>query len=138
MPSIDKNSFAKQVKLLFASHQVVLPTEWSDMGAQFGDAFKPDERTAAPNPPTCLFRSATLNALHVKTAKQAGKLMEDYIDGICAAISSAVKMWLDSAALMGAVINGPVIMIFARDAFQPDCAGRSHPGQGAQKQRDRN
>jgi len=78
------------------------------MGNQYPNAFKKSERMVAPPPPTNLFRAATLNKYHVKSAKSVGKAFEKYIEGMSEGISSGIGKWMKMATIAGVVINGPV------------------------------
>jgi SAM-dependent methyltransferase len=65
MPAPQKAMLTQLAKVNFASKAISLPTNWSDLGSQYPDAFSPSERMAPPNPPMTLFREATLNKYHV-------------------------------------------------------------------------
>jgi len=95
-------------KLNFIGKNTVLPQDFEKPGPQFADAFAPQDRSVPPNPPLTLFRSATLNKLHVTTAKEKSDEITKYIDGISDAICSAVDMWMKQATVSGVIINGPV------------------------------
>lgn len=88
-----------------------MPTDWSQPGAQFIDAFQEYERMVEPNNLATLFRQATLNKYHVDTAMIIGAQFGRYIDGICSAICDGIDKWMKMATINGVVINGPVGML---------------------------
>ena len=108
MPAPQSKMLAQLAKVNFISKGIKLPMDWSQPGEQYPDAFKPNERTTAPNSPMNLFRDATLNKYHVDTAKTIGKKFEKYIDGICGAICDAIDKWMKMTMISSALINGPV------------------------------
>jgi uncharacterized membrane protein YeaQ/YmgE (transglycosylase-associated protein family) len=108
MPAPQKSMYVQLVKLNFTAKQIKLPVSFSKPNNQFDDAFSILEQIAFPNPPTNLFREATLNKFHVNTAKDIGKAFEDYIDGICGAICSAIQQWMTATAMTGVIINAVV------------------------------
>jgi hypothetical protein len=108
MPAPTKDELARLTKMLFLSRGINLPGDWQAPGGQFPDAFDASELAVAPNSPLTLFREPTLNKYHVDAANKIGKQFEDYIDGICDAICTAVDTWLKMAMITTALINGPV------------------------------
>lgn len=108
MPAPQKSMLSQLTKLNFASKAIKLPTQWSQPGNQYPDAFKASERMVAPNPPLNLFREPSLNKYHVDTAKKIGKQYEKYIDGISGAICSGIGDWMKMASMVGVVTGGPV------------------------------
>ncbi len=85
---------------------------WSQPGNQYPDAFQPSEKGVAPNSPMNLFREATLNKYHVDTAKTLGAQFDAYIGGICGAICDGIDKWMKMTMVAGAIINGPVGVVF--------------------------
>mgnify|MGYP000200464350 CR=1 FL=1 len=112
MPAPQKSLLAETAKAIFISRGIQLPMSWSQPGNQYPQAFQPAERAVAPNSPTNLFREATLNKYHVETSKTLGEQFDKYIDGICGAICDGIDKWMRMATIAGAMINGPVGMVF--------------------------
>jgi len=108
MPAPQKNLFSQLAKMNFMLRGIKLPIDWSDLGAQYSDAFQTAEKMVAPNTPMNLFREVSLNKYHVDSAKDIGEKFEEYIDGICGAICDAIDMWMKMTMIGGAIINGPV------------------------------
>lgn len=108
MPPPNKALYTNLTKQIFTAKAIPLPGKWSDMGDQFGDAFSLAERIAFPNPPTNLFREATLNKYHVDTAKDVGKAFADYIEAMCGAICDGIQNWMSTASISGVIINAVV------------------------------
>lgn len=108
MPAPKKAMFSKLAKVNFASKNINLPVNWEKPGTQYPDAFKPGEKSVAPNPPMTLFREATLNKYHVDTANTIGKAFEDFIEGTCGAICGAIDKWMKMTSIAGVIIAGPV------------------------------
>jgi hypothetical protein len=79
----------------------------------FDLAFSDQEKAVPPNQPLNLFRESTLNKYHVDTAGDIGKMFEKYIEGICAAIWSAVDIWTSTATIQGVMIFGPTASVGA-------------------------
>jgi hypothetical protein len=119
MPPPNKSLYSQMAKLLFASKAIALPQNWSQPGDQFPDAFSPSERMAAPNPPTNLFREATLNKYHVDAAGEIGKKFETFIDGACGATCDGIGNWLSLASVAGVMINGPVGTLMPGNVIGP-------------------
>jgi hypothetical protein len=97
MPAPQGKMLAQLAKTLFTAKGINLPISWADLGIQFPDAFDVSELAVAPNPPTNLFKEATLNKYNVDTAGDIGKKFEKYIDGICDAICGAIDKWMKMA-----------------------------------------
>src|SRR4029078_704988 len=90
------------------ANAIRLPVSWSQPNDQFNDAFDPSELLKPPNPPTNLFREATLNKYHVDAAKEIGGQFGEFIDGTCDAICGAISQWMTTTAISGVVINAVV------------------------------
>ncbi len=108
MPPPNKALFQTLSKQFFTAKQIPLPGGFSKPNHQFDDAFSTAEQLAFPNPPTTLFKQATLNKLHRDTAKDVGKQFADYIDGICGAICDGIQQWLSITTINGVLINAVV------------------------------
>jgi hypothetical protein len=119
MPPPNKSMYAQMAKMLFAAKAIPLPQDWSQPNNQFSDAFSASERTAAPNPPTNLFRQATLNKYHVDTARDIGKKFEGFVDGITGATCDGIGNWLSMATIAGVMITGPVGMLMPGNVIGP-------------------
>jgi len=76
---------------------------------QYNRAFSPAEKFGIPDP-MCLFRPATLNGYHVAGARVVGRQFEDYIDGVIAAIGTAVDQWASLAVFVNVQINAVVAL----------------------------
>lgn len=98
-------------KMNFIGKGIVLPVDWRQPGPQFKDAFIPEDRSVLANPPLTLFKSATLNRLHVETAKTLSDDFADYIEKMSAAVCGAISIWMKQASVSGVIINGPVGML---------------------------
>ena len=119
MPAPKKEMLAQLAKMNFISKNIKLPQEWEQPGDQYPDAFDPSEKSVAPNTPMNLFREATLNKYHVDTAKDIGDKFDQYIEGICGAICDAIDKWMKLTMIAGAIINGPVGMLFPGNVNGP-------------------
>ncbi len=119
MPAPQKAMLTQLTKTNFIAKAIKLPENWKNPGDQYPDAFDASERTVPPAPPTNLFRGATLNKYHVDTAKEIGKLFEDYIEGICDAICSAIDNWMKMSTVVGILINGPVGTVLPGNVLGP-------------------
>ncbi len=97
-------------KLSFKGLGIKLPLDWSqptgEAGQQYNDSFQPGELSTAPDPAR-IFAPASVNKYHTDAAKTVGKQLEDYMDGICKAICSAIGNWMSMCAFTGVIINGP-------------------------------
>ncbi len=122
MPAPEKAMLAQLTKVNFTAKAIKLPMDWKQPGDQYPDAFQPSERNAPPNPPTNLFREATLNKYHVDTAKTIGKQFEDYIDGICEGICDGIDKWLKMATVMGVMVNAVVGVVKPGSVIGPPLA----------------
>lgn len=111
MPAPQKSSLAQLAKMNFVSKSIKLPVNWTLPGTQYPDAFKPNEKTTAPNQPLNLYREESLNKYHTDTAKVIGEKFEKYIDGICGAICSGIDQWMKMTSIAGVLINGPIGML---------------------------
>jgi hypothetical protein len=97
-------------KVKFAGFSLKVPTGWQQpqgdpQGKQYGDAFKPDEKTSAPDtmvPP--LFQPASLNKYHTDTQKKLNQQFGDFIDGMCSAVCSAWSQWQSTASMAGIIV----------------------------------
>ena len=112
MPAPKKELLAKMAKMNFIAKKIQLPVGWRRQGDQYPDAFDARERMVRPNPPTTLFREATLNKYHVNTAKEIGQNFSDFIDLACKGISGGIEKWMKMATIAGTIINGPVCTIY--------------------------
>ncbi len=111
MPAPQKNMMSQLARMLFISKFIMLPTDWSDMGSQYPNAFKPEELIVPPNSPMNLFREVSLNKYHVDTAKKIGEQFGEFIDGISGAICDGIDKWMKMTTITGVIINGPVGML---------------------------
>lgn len=119
MPAPQKKQLSQLSKTLFIAKSIALPIQWAKPGIQYPDAFKPDEVLVMPNPPNTLFKEPNLNKYNVDTAKNIGKLFEDYIEGICGAVCDAIDKWLSLTSIVSVVINGPVGMLLPGGVLGP-------------------
>ena len=96
-------------RVKFMSFALKVPQNWSDpqgdpAAKHYGDAFKPDEKVAAPGMPP-LFQPATMNKYHVETQKMHIAKIGKFIDDTTSAICSAWSQWQSMATMVGVVIN---------------------------------
>ena len=75
MPAPQAKLLAQLTKTNFIAKNIKIPMSWQPPESQFKDAFASMDLTVPPNPPTCLFREATQNRMHVDAAK---KMSDDY------------------------------------------------------------
>jgi hypothetical protein len=108
MSKILSTELASLTKQKFHSRSIGLPIEWLNKDICPPDAFTQVERSARANPSDTLFQEPTLNKYHTDSARVTGTIFEEYIDGICAALSSAVSMWMRVASVMAMTTAGPV------------------------------
>lgn len=99
----------------FLEQGLTLPVEWKGPGKQYHNAFEEADREVSPNTSGTLFNEASLNRLHVESARRIGAQFERYLDGIASAIGAALQQWTARACVSGVVINGP------SGAIQPGC-----------------
>ncbi len=122
MPAPQDSVMTQMSKMNFIGKGIVLPVGWKDQGEQYSDAFAAEDRKVAPNPPMTLFKSATLNRLHVETAKTMSDDFADYIEKMSDAICSAIDMWMKQATISGVIINGPIGMLLPGSVKGPPIA----------------
>ena len=108
MPAPQAKLLAQLTKTNFIAKNIKIPMSWQPPESQFKDAFASMDLTVPPNPPTCLFREATQNRMHVDAAKKMSDDYEAYIDAISDAICSGIDQWMKTAMITGVMINGPV------------------------------
>lgn len=119
MPAPQAKLLAQLTKANFIAKNIKIPMNWKTPGDQFQNAFAPIDLTVPPNPPTCLFREATQNKMHVDAAKKMSDDYEAFIDAICSAISGAIDQWMKTAVVAGVMINGPAGMLVPGNVFGP-------------------
>lgn len=119
MPAPQAQLLAQLTKTNFIAKSIKIPMQWQTPDAQFQDAFAPADLAVAPNPPTCLFREATQNRMHVDAAKKMSDDYEAYIDAISGAICGGIDQWMKTATVAGVMINGPVGMLAPGNVMGP-------------------
>lgn len=107
MPAPQAQMLDQLSRVNFSAKGVELPDDWKNPGDQFDDAFAPQDRQVPPNPPLTLFHAATLNKLHVETAKKMSDEFSEYIKGATAAICASIDQWMKAVTITGVIINGP-------------------------------
>ncbi len=108
MPTIPEAELSDTTKQYFSDKGIKLPMNWSDMGENFPGAFTQPERNTGANCPNTLFHEPTLNKYHTGAARTLARHYEQFIDGICASISSAIDQWMKIASVVSVTVNGPV------------------------------
>lgn len=111
MPAPQSSAMKQLARLKFSSFGLKVPQDWKTptgdpAGKHYGDAFKPEEKSSAPDtsaPP--LFMPASLNKYHTDTQKMHNAKVGAFIDGTCDAICSAWSQWQTAASMVGIVIN---------------------------------
>lgn len=111
MPAPQAKLLAQLTKTNFIAKNIKIPMNWQPPESQYQDAFAPIDLAVPPNPPTCLFREATQNRMHVDAAKNMSDDYAAYIDAISDAICSGIDQWMKTATITGVMINGPVGML---------------------------
>lgn len=88
--------------VIFISKMKKLPVDWKqpqgEEGKQYPDAFKPEERSAVPEP-LCYFFCASTNKYHVENAKKIGKLFKDFAHEALDKTKNAIDLWRAEAKL---------------------------------------
>ena len=111
MPAPNPKALGDTARRHFNSKRIALPVDWHEMGPLYPQAFTPSEQQSQPTPADNLFYEPTRNRYHVDSARVIGRSMANYIDGVCAAICSAISRWMQMASVASATINGPVGML---------------------------
>lgn len=107
MPTIPEAELSDTTKQYFSDKGIKLPMNWSDMGENFPGAFTQPERDTGANSARSLFHEPTLNKYHTGAARTLARHYEQFIDGICAGISSAIDQWMKIASVISVTVNGP-------------------------------
>jgi hypothetical protein len=115
MPAPQASLLKQLAKTNLKSKAIKIYVDWKqpsgqEESKQYGDAFKPSEKTAVPNPMN-LFQASSTNKYHVDAATDVSKKFETYIDGICAAIAGAWGQWHSMAMFTTGFLNGPALVI---------------------------
>jgi hypothetical protein len=108
MPTLPETELSDTAKQYFADKGIKLPMNWSDMGENYPGAFTRPELATGANCAETLFHEPTLNKYHTGAARTLAREYEEYIDGICASISSAIDQWMKIASVIAVTVVGPV------------------------------
>lgn len=108
MPAPQADALMTSAKQYFSNQGIQLPMNWKPMGAVFPQAFKVPELRTPANAPTSLYHEPTLNKYHTTAARTLSRDYEQYIDGICQAISEAISQWMLAASIVSVNVVGPV------------------------------
>lgn len=108
MPAPTSEAVSTSAKQYFSSKGIELPMRWQSMGDIFPQAFQPAERRTPANPSDSLFHEPTLNKYHTDTAYTLSRNYEIFIDGISAALTSAIEKWMKIASVVSVNVLGPV------------------------------
>ncbi len=122
MPAPQAKVLAQLTKTNFIAKNIKIPMNWSSPGEQFNSAFAPADRAVTANPPTCLFREATLNKNHVEAAKKLGDDFEAFIDAISDAICNGIDQWMKTTTIAGVIITGPAGVLAPGNVMGPPLA----------------
>jgi len=120
MSKILSTELASLAKQRFRNRDIALPMEWLDTDICPPDAFAPVERSVAANSADTLFQEPTLNKYHTDSARFTGQLFEEYMDGICLALSFAVGRWMKIASVVAMTTAGPVGTLLPGGVIGPE------------------
>lgn len=123
MPAPQPEELSSSAKQYFSGLGIKLPMNWKPMGRQFPDAFSPSELSTQANPSDNLFHEPTLNRYHTQAAFSLGRDYEKYIDGICAAISEAIDIWMKNASIVNVELLGTIGTVLPMSEFEGTEAG---------------
>jgi len=119
MPAPQAQALSTSAKQTFAGKNVALPMQWKSMGLHYPDAFGPPELSTPANAPNNLFHEPTLNKYHTQAARTLGRGYEYYIDGICAAICTAIDTWMHSASIVSVTLAGTIGTVLSEATIGP-------------------
>lgn len=117
MPAPQPEELSTSAKQYFSGLGIKLPMNWKPMGRQFPGAFSPSELSTPANPSDNLFHEPTLNRYHTQAAFTLGRDYEKYIDGICAAISEAIDIWMKNASIVNVELLGTIGTVLSMSEF---------------------
>ncbi len=120
MPAPQGSMLSQLTKNNFSSKGIKVPMDWQDMGGQYPDSFKRNEKKVTPNAPGVLFGKPSYNKYHVNTSSDMNNYYHEYIDKICSAISSGIGKWMMMAKIVGVEINGSMGMLMPGNVMGPE------------------
>ncbi len=120
MSEITSTELAGLAKQRFRNRGIGLPINWMDSDICPPDAFAPVERSVLANSSDTLFKEPTLNQYHTDSARITGQLFEEYLDGICEALSSAVGKWMKIASVVSMTTAGPIGTLMPGGVIGPE------------------
>jgi hypothetical protein len=119
MPAPQAEALSTSAKQTFAGKNIALPMRWKSMGPHYPDAFGAPELSTPANAPDNLFHEPTLNKYHTQAARILGRRYAHYIDGICAAICTAIDTWMHSASIVSVSLAGTIGTVLPEATIGP-------------------
>ncbi len=108
MPAPQSAQYKQLARSTFAGFNIKVPVGWSDPsgqdGDQYGNAFKPEDKSSSPVAGLALFQPHTMFKWQTDVQKGLHSKFGTYIDGISDAICSAWSQWQSLASMAGALI----------------------------------
>ena len=138
MPAPQPEQLSLSAKEYFSSLDIMLPMKWQSMGSQFSGAFSPSELSTPANPTETLFHEPTYNKYHTEAARVLGRDYAQYIEGMCAAISEAIDIWMHNASIVMVTLVGTIGTVLPEATIGPELKSLilTNAPQATQKEQD--